>query len=67
MYVAMLNLSAVESDGLPTYSVIHQPTYVCRLYFNYTQDAVDILDTLLDPRNDMSFQDTSTQVLYIRM
>ena len=27
-----------------------------------TQDAVDILDTLLDPRNDMSFQDISTQV-----
>ena len=24
----MLNLSAVESDGLPTYIVIHQPTYV---------------------------------------
>ena len=26
------------------------------------QDAVDILDSLLDPRNDMSFEDISTQV-----
>ena len=31
-HVAMLNLSAVESDGLPTYSVIHQPT---RTYVDY--------------------------------
>ena len=30
-----------------------------------TQDAVDILDTLLDPRNDISFQDISTQVGYL--
>ena len=26
------------------------------------QDAVDILDNLYDPRNDVSFQEVSTQV-----
>ena len=26
------------------------------------QDVVDVLDTLLDERNDMSFEDISTQV-----
>ena len=37
------------------------------IYSKYcdTQDAVDILDTLLDPRNDMSFENISTQVHYI--
>ena len=32
------------------------------------KDAVDILDNLLDPINDMSFEEISTQVyIYIRM
>ena len=31
-----------------------------------TQDAVDILDTLLDPRNDMSFENISTQVHMVK-
>ena len=32
------------------------------IYFKSVQDAVDILDSLLDPRNDMSFQEITTQV-----
>ena len=34
----------------------------CSFYSHCPQDAVDILDSLLDPKNDMSFQEISSQV-----
>ena len=40
---------------------IHIHIYPCCL-FEFVQDTVDILDSLLDQRNDMSFQEISTQV-----
>ena len=38
--------------------------YIHVICFEFVQDAVDILDSLLDQRNDISFQEISTQVIH---
>ena len=46
----------------PVFSGPFTYTYIHVVCFEFVQDAVDILDSLLDQRNDISFQEISTQV-----